>query len=66
MFFYYSAGRRSCFGEQLARQELFLFVVSLVQRLRFECESEEMPDETPLGEELILKPKPFKLKAIPR
>jgi len=27
----YVAGKRSCFGEQLARQELFLFLVALLQ-----------------------------------
>jgi len=29
------AGNRSCFGEQLARQEMFLFFVSLLQNFYF-------------------------------
>jgi len=30
-----AAGKRSCIGEQLARQETFLFLVSLLQRFYF-------------------------------
>ena len=33
---FYILGRRSCFGEQLARQELFLFFVSVMQAFRLE------------------------------
>jgi len=30
-----AAGKRSCFGEQLARQELFIILVSLLQNFDF-------------------------------
>ena len=39
-------GRRSCLGEQLARQELFLFVTHLIQSFEFKVpEGETLPPE---------------------
>ena len=31
LYFVFVAGKRSCLGEQMARQEVFLFLVSLLQ-----------------------------------
>ena len=62
----FGIGKRSCLGELLARQELFLFTTSLLQRFRF------LPPEgvRSLDERGILGftygPKVFKLRAVPR
>ena len=65
----FGAGRRVCPGETLARNRLFLFTATLLQKFTF------LPpeDSTPLPTNprdyhlsLALEPKPYKIKAIPR
>ncbi|XP_036446010.1 cytochrome P450 2K1-like [Colossoma macropomum] len=67
-FMAFSAGRRVCLGESLARMELFLFFTSLLQYFHFTPPpgvSEDQLDLTPaVG--LILNPSPHKLCAISR
>ncbi|KAL6476332.1 hypothetical protein MHYP_G00148310 [Metynnis hypsauchen] len=67
-FMAFSAGRRVCLGESLARMELFLFVTSLLQHFRFTPPpgiSEDQLDLTPsVG--FILNPSPHKLCAVSR
>ncbi|KAL8593097.1 hypothetical protein ACOMHN_018023 [Nucella lapillus] len=65
----FGAGRRVCLGEVLAKNRLFLFVTALVQRFHFEPEDpDNLPDVDPrtynMG--LVIHPKPFRLRAIPR
>ncbi|XP_061084754.1 cytochrome P450 2K1-like isoform X1 [Conger conger] len=67
-FMPFSAGRRACLGESLARMELFLFFTFLLQRFRFTPPpgvSEDELDLTPtVG--LSLTPSPHQLCAVSR
>ncbi|XP_060567337.1 steroid 17-alpha-hydroxylase/17,20 lyase-like [Ruditapes philippinarum] len=69
-FMVFGAGRRVCLGEALAKNRLFLFTVSLLQKFRFENtakvndEQEIDPREFSLG--IVLHPRNFTIKAIKR
>jgi len=62
------AGKRSCFGEQLGRQELFLFLVSLLQNFYFKPpEGYDYVDvHEDWGAGTLNAPSDYKVRMIPR
>ncbi|XP_021238262.1 cytochrome P450 2D17 [Numida meleagris] len=65
-FLPFSAGRRACLGEQLARMELFIFFTTLMQKFTF-----VIPEDQPRPREdshfaLTNSPHPYQLQAVPR
>ncbi|XP_046893408.1 cytochrome P450 2K1-like [Hypomesus transpacificus] len=67
-FMPFSAGRRVCLGEGLARMELFLFFTSLLQHFRFSPPPGVTEDDLDLTPAVgfILNPSPHKLCAVSR
>ncbi|XP_056120637.1 cytochrome P450 2C31-like isoform X2 [Rhinichthys klamathensis goyatoka] len=66
-FIPFSAGKRSCVGESLARMELFLFIVSLLQKFSFSSpQGPDGIDPSPELSSFVNMPRFYELIASPR
>ncbi|XP_056120582.1 cytochrome P450 2F2-like [Rhinichthys klamathensis goyatoka] len=66
-FIPFSAGKRSCVGESLARMELFLFIVSLLQKFSFSSpQGPDGIDPSPELSSFANMPRFYELIASPR
>ncbi len=64
----FGAGRRVCVGQAMAKNRLFPFAVTLLQRFTFKPETSETklpcdPTKFKLG--IVIHPDPYKIRAIP-
>uniref|UniRef100_A0A2K6DNA9 Cytochrome P450 n=1 Tax=Macaca nemestrina TaxID=9545 RepID=A0A2K6DNA9_MACNE len=65
-FLPFSAGRRACLGEPLARMELFLFFTCLLQRFSFSAPAGQPRPSHSGVFGFLVTPSPYELCAVPR
>lgn len=61
----FGMGIRKCLGEEVARNEIFVILTTVLQKLRLEKPPEDQLDLSPLYG-LALTPKPYQVKVLPR
>lgn len=65
-FMPFSAGRRACLGEPLARMELFLFFTCLLQRFSLSVPAGQPRPSDHGSSDFLVTPSPYQLCAVPR
>ncbi|NWH58063.1 CP2DH protein, partial [Geococcyx californianus] len=65
-FLPFSAGRRVCLGEQLARMELFIFFTTLMQKFTFVLPEDKPRPQADSCFSFLNVPQPHQLRAVPR
>ncbi|NXY50218.1 CP2DH protein, partial [Ceuthmochares aereus] len=65
-FLPFSAGRRVCLGEQLARMELFIFFTTLMQKFTFVLPEDQPQPRKDSCFSFLNSPYPYQLRAVPR
>ena len=55
------SGRRNCIGERLARVELLLFFVTLMQIYRVKLPAGSTADVDQINDDIIRSPKPYSI-----
>ncbi|XP_077200902.1 cytochrome P450 1A1-like [Paroedura picta] len=61
----FGMGVRKCLGEEVARNEVFVILTSILQHLSLEKPAEDQLDLTPVYS-LLMSPKPYRLQVVPR
>ncbi|TRY77176.1 hypothetical protein TCAL_10934 [Tigriopus californicus] len=62
----FGIGKRICLGDTLARNELFVVFIRLMQRFNFEASPDHPYPKEEYLPSTVMGPKPFHLRAIPR
>ncbi|NXQ92211.1 CP2D3 protein, partial [Nyctibius grandis] len=65
-FLPFSAGRRACLGELLARMELFIFFTTLLQKFTFVLPEDQRRPREDGHFSLVKSPHPYQVRAVPR
>ena len=64
---FFSAGRRNCLGERLARAELFLFISNIFRNLHIRLpQGHSLSAEIEVNQGMTRCPKPFQIRFVPR